>query len=198
VLGIPNIIAFLTKHDLDDESKSLSASLLISIGSAAPVYASFAKDHGVFEALCSWGRSTDNERHHFKIQVAACISRCSPSRPNARVMATLTRCALQNCLQLFARHHSPHDAEDNTVLLLLHVCHSVTFRICFQALLTPCAAVPALLLAPAQPNIGIQSNSLPGASAGRIAPALAANTANPRCRSRFADGRHGGVQAGDV
>lgn len=77
MLGIPNIIAFLTKHDLDDESKSLSASLLISIGSAAPVYASFAQHHGVFEALCSWGRSTDNERHHFKIQVAACISRCS-------------------------------------------------------------------------------------------------------------------------
>ena len=71
VLGIPTIIAFLTKPDLDAESKSLSASLLISIGNAGPVYRSFAKSHGIFEALCNWAQSTDNERHHSKIQVPA-------------------------------------------------------------------------------------------------------------------------------
>jgi ethanolamine utilization protein EutP (predicted NTPase) len=126
VLGIPNIIAFLTKHDLDDESKSLSASLLISIGSAAPVYASFAKHHGVFEALCSWARSTDNERHHFKIQVLASRARV------AVIPRTLTRCGFQNCFQLFARQHSSQEAtvapEENAVLLLLHVCHNDGFQ----------------------------------------------------------------------
>lgn len=71
MLGVPNIIAFLTKQDLDAESKSLSASLLLSIGNAGPVYISFAKQHGIFEALCSWAQSTDNERHHSKIQVPA-------------------------------------------------------------------------------------------------------------------------------
>ncbi len=71
MLGVPNIIAFLTKQDLDAESKSLSASLLISIGNAAPVYISLAKEHGIFQALCTWAQSTDNERHHSKIQVLA-------------------------------------------------------------------------------------------------------------------------------
>jgi hypothetical protein len=69
VLGVPNIIALLSKQDLDSESKSLSASLLISIGNAGPVYISFAKEHGIIQALCHWSQSTDNERHHLKIQV---------------------------------------------------------------------------------------------------------------------------------
>jgi hypothetical protein len=71
VLGIPNIIAFLSKSEFDAESKSLSASLLITVGNAGPVYTSFARKHGILEALCNWSKCTDDERHHVKIQVAA-------------------------------------------------------------------------------------------------------------------------------
>jgi hypothetical protein len=129
VLGIPNIIAFLTKQDLDAESKSLSASLLISIGNAGPLYISFARNHGIFESLCNWAQSTDNERHHFQIQVRAFFALSFRSDPILNhtfgfSFATFMR-HLQNCLQLFAHQSSSsqasNDHEGDAVLSLLHV-----------------------------------------------------------------------------
>ena len=151
VLGIPNIIAFLTKPDLDAESKSLSASLLISIGNAGPVYRSFAKNHGIFEALCNWAQSTDNERHHSKIQVLE-------SSPQTRALfpvAFMLR-HWQNCLQLFARQPTSPDAEaageGNAVLLLLHVSRIVVGSHALHTRPSSHRAANAVLLPRPQPN----------------------------------------------
>jgi hypothetical protein len=52
------------------------------------------------------------------------------------VVSTFMPCVFQNCLQLFARQHSSHEAilatEENAVLFVLHVSHNVQFQNCSQ------------------------------------------------------------------
>ncbi len=191
MLGVPSIIALLSKQHLDSESKSLGASLLISIGNAGPVYISFAKEHGIIQALCHWSQSTDNERHHVKIQVPC--TGVPPSSPH--------QCHLisQNCLQLFARRSSFHGAnvavEENSVLSSLHVTPLATFQ---RAADASRRAGTAVFFPRSQSNIGIQSNSLSCSSHRWVAAALATNTRNARCRAAYAHRRGPRRQAGDA